>query len=105
VVVKLLLEKGADVESKDAESGRTPLSRATERGREAVVKLLLKKGLMCNRQIWSHLRDTSSLCTCVTIRRPLGLAVRPWHLAHMALSFRTLTVLPLPLFFRFVVLV
>ncbi|KAJ4177996.1 hypothetical protein NW767_014966 [Fusarium falciforme] len=36
-------EKGADVEAKD-ESGRTPLSWATARGDEAVVKLLLDTG-------------------------------------------------------------
>jgi Ankyrin repeats (3 copies)/Ankyrin repeats (many copies) len=44
VVVKLLLEKGAELESKDSEYGRTPLSRAAENGDEAVVKLLLEKG-------------------------------------------------------------
>ena len=38
-VVKLLLEKGADLESKDW-AGRTPLSRAAEKRHEAVVKLL-----------------------------------------------------------------
>ncbi|KAH8689310.1 hypothetical protein BGW36DRAFT_70072 [Talaromyces proteolyticus] len=43
-IVKLLLEKGADLESKDHEYGRTPLSRAAEGGHEAVVKLLLEKG-------------------------------------------------------------
>jgi hypothetical protein len=43
-VVKLLLEKGADSESKDSKSGQTPLSWAAENGREAVVKLLLEKG-------------------------------------------------------------
>jgi ankyrin repeat protein/Cdc6-like AAA superfamily ATPase len=43
VVVRLLLENGADVESKDG-SGRTPLSWAAENGHEAVVKLLLEKG-------------------------------------------------------------
>ena len=43
-VVKLLLEKGADVESRYAEYDRTPLSRAAENGHEAVVKLLLEKG-------------------------------------------------------------
>jgi ankyrin repeat protein len=37
-VVKLLLEKGADVESKD-EYGRTPW-RAAKNGHDAVVKLL-----------------------------------------------------------------
>jgi len=39
-VVKLLLEEGADVESKDDVS-RTPLSWA---GHDAVVRLLLEKG-------------------------------------------------------------
>jgi ankyrin repeat protein len=43
-VVKLLLEKGAELESKDNEHGRTPLSWAAENGHEAVVKLLLEKG-------------------------------------------------------------
>jgi ankyrin repeat protein len=43
-VVKLLLEKGAAVESKDRD-GRTPLSwAAAQNGHEAVVKLLLEKG-------------------------------------------------------------
>jgi len=41
-IVKLLLEKCANIESKDA-GGRTPLSLAAERGNEAVVKLLLNK--------------------------------------------------------------
>ena len=40
--MKLLLEKGADVESKDR-AGHTPLSRAARNGHEAVVKLLLEK--------------------------------------------------------------
>jgi len=39
-VMKLLLEKGADLGSK-ANDGRTPLSWATEDGYEALVKLLL----------------------------------------------------------------
>ena len=43
-VVKLLLEKGAELEAKDYYNGQTPLSRAAEKGREAVVKLLLEKG-------------------------------------------------------------
>jgi hypothetical protein len=43
-VVKLLLDKGAELETKDTEYGRTPLSWAAETGREAVVKLLLDKG-------------------------------------------------------------
>jgi ankyrin repeat protein len=42
-VVKLLLEKGAELETKDV-NDQTPLSLATERGHEAVVELLLKKG-------------------------------------------------------------
>jgi ankyrin repeat protein len=41
--VKLLLEKGADVKSKDG-VGQTPLSRAAEGVHEAVVKLLLEEG-------------------------------------------------------------
>ena len=43
-VVKLLLEKGAEPESKDNDYGRTPLSWAAGSGHEAVVKLLLEKG-------------------------------------------------------------
>jgi ankyrin repeat protein len=43
-VVKLLLEKGAELESKDKDFGQTPLSWAAECGHEAVVKLLLEKG-------------------------------------------------------------
>jgi ankyrin repeat protein len=43
-VVKLLLEKGADVESEDRYYGHTPLSRAARGVYEAVVKLLLEKG-------------------------------------------------------------
>ena len=42
-VVKLLLEKGAELEAKDGYS-RTPLSCAVANGHEAVVKLLLEKG-------------------------------------------------------------
>jgi ankyrin repeat protein len=42
-VVKLLLEQGAELESKD-EDGQTPLWWAAAMGREAVVKLLLEKG-------------------------------------------------------------
>ena len=43
MVVKLLLEKGADLESKD-NNGRTPLTWVVEKRNKAVVKLLLKKG-------------------------------------------------------------
>ena len=41
--MKLLLEKGAELETKD-EYGQTPLSWAARNGHEAVVKLLLEKG-------------------------------------------------------------
>ena len=42
-VVKLLLEKDAELESKDKSYGLTPLSYAVEKEHEAVVKLLLEK--------------------------------------------------------------
>ncbi|KAK5002004.1 hypothetical protein LTR28_011951, partial [Elasticomyces elasticus] len=42
-VVRLLLEKGADADSKDSK-GHTPLSEAAEEGHEAVVRLLLEMG-------------------------------------------------------------
>jgi ankyrin repeat protein len=41
--VKLLLEKGAELEAKDEDSP-TPLSWAARNGNEAVVKLLLERG-------------------------------------------------------------
>jgi ankyrin repeat protein len=41
--VKLLLDKGANVEY-NSRDDRTPLSWAAENGHEAVVKLLLEKG-------------------------------------------------------------
>lgn len=43
VVVKLLLEKGTELESKNG-SSQTPLSGAAWGGHKAVVKLLLEKG-------------------------------------------------------------
>ena len=43
VVVQLLLEKGAEVETKDGK-GQTPLFWAAENGHRAVVQLLLEKG-------------------------------------------------------------
>jgi len=43
-VVRLLLDKGADIESKDSQYSQTPLSWAARNGHEAVVKLLLDKG-------------------------------------------------------------
>ena len=39
MVVRLLIKKGVDVDSKDTEYGWTPLSWATENGHETVVKL------------------------------------------------------------------
>jgi ankyrin repeat protein len=42
-VVRLLLEKGADVEAKD-NNGGTALYRAAGSGHEAMVRLLLEKG-------------------------------------------------------------
>lgn len=46
-VVKLLLEKSANVNCKD-NNGRTPLSWAVKKGHEAIVKLLLEKGADLN---------------------------------------------------------
>jgi hypothetical protein len=43
-VVQLLLDKGAELESKDTNYGQTPLSWAAENGHEAMVTLLLDKG-------------------------------------------------------------
>ena len=43
-VVKLLLEKDAELETKDEGYGRTPLLYAARNGHESVVKLLLEKG-------------------------------------------------------------
>jgi ankyrin repeat protein len=40
-VVKLLLDKGAELETKDTSYGQTPLSYAAKRGHEGVVALLL----------------------------------------------------------------
>ncbi len=42
--MKPLIEKGADLDSKD-DRGQSPLSKASEYGREAVVKLLLGRGM------------------------------------------------------------
>ncbi|RYO88505.1 hypothetical protein DL762_003711 [Monosporascus cannonballus] len=43
-IVRLVLDKEADIESKDGKYGRTLLSLAAANGREAVVKLLLDRG-------------------------------------------------------------
>ena len=70
-VVKLLLEKGAELETKDNYS-RTPLSWAAEKGYEAVVKLLLEKGAEL------ETKDNYS-------QTPLLLAVREGHKAIVKL--------------------
>ncbi|KAK3190887.1 hypothetical protein K4F52_003204 [Lecanicillium sp. MT-2017a] len=44
VLVRQLLEKGAEVDARDSEYGRTPLLWAAISGHEAVVQLLLEKG-------------------------------------------------------------
>jgi ankyrin repeat protein len=43
-IVRLLLEKGAELESKDKYNGQTALSYVAQKGHEAIVKLLLEKG-------------------------------------------------------------
>ncbi|RBR25720.1 uncharacterized protein FIESC28_01473 [Fusarium coffeatum] len=43
-VVKLLLNKGAEIEAKDSEYGLTPLLWAVRNGYKAVVEILLEKG-------------------------------------------------------------
>jgi ankyrin repeat protein len=57
--VKLLLDKGAKLETKDTRYGQTPLWWAAEKGHEAVVKLLLNKGAEVgieNRGGWTALQ-------------------------------------------------
>jgi len=43
-VVKLLVDKGAELDSK-SNNGRTPLLLAAGEGHEAVVKLLIERGV------------------------------------------------------------
>jgi len=43
-VVRLLLDRGAVIESRDTSYGQSPLSWAAEKGHEAVVRLLLDRG-------------------------------------------------------------
>ncbi|KAH6981804.1 hypothetical protein BKA56DRAFT_549653 [Ilyonectria sp. MPI-CAGE-AT-0026] len=43
-VVRLLLDRGADIEAADEDEGQTPLLWAAEEGYEAVVRLLLDRG-------------------------------------------------------------
>ncbi|PTB52368.1 hypothetical protein M431DRAFT_62242, partial [Trichoderma harzianum CBS 226.95] len=42
-IVKLLLDKGADIDVKDNSAGQTLLSMAAKHGHEALVKLLLER--------------------------------------------------------------
>jgi ankyrin repeat protein len=58
-VVKLLLEKGAELEPKDDEYGVTPLWLAAANGHEAVVKLLLEKG--------AELESKDDKCGCTPL--------------------------------------
>ncbi|KAL6692003.1 hypothetical protein J3F84DRAFT_403077 [Trichoderma pleuroticola] len=64
-VVKLLLEQGAEIDSKDNE-GQTPLSMAAENGHEIVARLLLEKGAKAESK---DKRD----------RTPLSLATKNGH--------------------------
>jgi len=50
--VQLLLEKGADIESKNKD-GWTPLLRAVEKGHKAIVQLLLEKGADIESKDWN----------------------------------------------------
>ncbi|OOQ87346.1 hypothetical protein PEBR_17108 [Penicillium brasilianum] len=52
-IVKLLLEKGADVNQKTCEYGRTAPIRAAKEGHKVVVQLLLKKGADVNKSDYS----------------------------------------------------
>ncbi|KAH6983913.1 hypothetical protein EDB80DRAFT_625396 [Ilyonectria destructans] len=70
-VIKLLLENGADLESKD-NSGWTPLSLAAQEEHEAVVKLLVEKGADLES------KDNSG-------RTPLSWAAREGHAAVIKL--------------------
>lgn len=49
-VVKLLIEKGADVDAKDSGNGQTPLWKASHEGHTAIVKLLLENGADVNKR-------------------------------------------------------
>jgi ankyrin repeat protein len=49
-VVRLLLQKGADVNAKNGYDGWRALCRAAEKGHEVVVRLLLEKGSGCQRE-------------------------------------------------------
>ncbi|PMD24107.1 hypothetical protein NA56DRAFT_656564 [Hyaloscypha hepaticicola] len=70
--VKLLLERSAEMETKDNNYGQTPLSLAAEKGHEAVVKLLLERG--------AELETKSN-----NSRSPLSWAARRGHKAIVKL--------------------
>ena len=78
-MVNLLLEKGADVDSKDTLWGKTPLLWATNNGHKAVVKLLLENGA-----------SVDSKCKDVSERgwTPLWLAMRNKDEAVMKLLLK-----------------
>ena len=74
--MKLLLEKGAELEAKDSGYGQTPLSWAAGNGREAVVKLLEKgaeleaKDSGVRTQLsWAAVNGHEALVFSSTIRR------------------------------------
>jgi ankyrin repeat protein len=47
-VIQFLLEHGAQIDARDAESGATPLHQAAGWGRLGAVELLLEKGAAVN---------------------------------------------------------
>jgi len=76
--VKLLLDKGAELETKD-DSSQTPLSWAARNGHEAIVKLLLDKGAEL------ETKDDSS-------QTPLSWAAENGHEAIVKLLLRMILV-------------
>ncbi|KAK3360939.1 ankyrin repeat-containing domain protein, partial [Lasiosphaeria ovina] len=69
-VVELLLERRAEIESRDRIFDQTPLSWAAEKGHEAVVRLLLDKG--------ADLGARDMLFTCWTRRTNRGTMCLGW---------------------------
>ncbi|EXM13343.1 hypothetical protein FOTG_18201 [Fusarium oxysporum f. sp. vasinfectum 25433] len=61
VIVKLLLDDGAEIDAGDSESGRTPLLWAAENGHEAIIKLLLDRGAKIEAENWNN-GQTPLLC-------------------------------------------
>lgn len=60
-VVKLLLDRGADINTKDKEAGSTPLHGASSLGYVDVIKLLLEKGADINAKD-TRIRYTTAFC-------------------------------------------